>query len=98
MYYTDYLEHYGVKGMKWKSARRKKRTRTGYQDISPHTPSEEAKKEAGARLEKASTLSMKAATKTFSAITKAGTNLLDSFFSSPPDKSHRSPQKVKRRN
>lgn len=98
MVYTDYLEHYGVKGMKWKNARKKKRTRTGYQDISSHTPSEEKKKKAGARLEKASTFSVKAATKTFNAVTKAGTKFLDSFFSSPPDKSHRSPQKVKRKN
>lgn len=80
MYYTDYLEHYGVKGMKWKNARKKRRTKTGYQDISSHTPSEEKKQKAQARLQKASTLSVKAATKTFNAITDMGFNFLDSVF------------------
>lgn len=86
MYYTDYLEHYGVKGMKWRNARRKKRTRTGYQDISPHTPSAESKEKANARLQKASTLSVKAATTTFNAITEAGSNFLDKFFATPDPK------------
>lgn len=80
MYYTDYLEHYGVKGMKWRNARKKKRTRTGYRDISPHTPSEEVKQKADARLERASTLSVKAVTTTFNAITDAGFEFLDSIF------------------
>lgn len=80
MYYTDYLEHYGVKGMKWRNARKKKRTRTGYQDISPHTPSEEEKQKANARLQKASTLSVKTATTTFNAVTNAGFKFLDSIF------------------
>lgn len=86
MYYTDYLEHYGVKGMKWRNARGKKRTRTGYQDISSHTPSEEEKKKANARLQKASTLSVKAATTTFNAITEAGSDFLDKFFATPDPK------------
>lgn len=86
MYYTDYLEHYGVKGMKWKNARKKRRTRTGYQDISPHTPSEEEKKKANVRLQKVSTLSVKAATKTLNAVTEAGADFLDKFFSTPDPK------------
>lgn len=72
--------------MRWRNARRKKRTRTGYQDISPHAPSEEEKQKANARLQKASALSVKAATTTFNAITEAGADFLDKFFSTPDPK------------
>lgn len=86
MYYTDYLEHYGVKGMKWRNTRKKKRTRTGYQDISPHAPSAEEKQKANARLQKASSFSVKAATTTFNAITEAGSDFLDKLFATPDSK------------
>lgn len=78
----DYLEHYGVKGMKWDKSKR--RSRTGYKKQRTSEVSPEAKERAAKRLAKASTLSVKAATKTFNAATAFGKDFLDSFFAPPP--------------
>lgn len=89
----NYLEHYGVKGMRWRKSKR--RTRAGYADNTAHPVTEEAKQKAQERLSKASTLSVKAATKTFNAMTEFGMDFLDSFFSDAPSSSKGKPKKLR---
>lgn len=89
------LQHYGVKGMRWDQSRRKRRSRTGYQDIQQHKVSEEARAKAQARLSKAGTLSVKAATSTMNAVTNFGLDFLDSFFSTAPSSKNSKPKKLR---
>lgn len=89
------LQHYGVKGMRWDQSRRKRRSRTGYQDIQQYKVSDEARARAQARLSKAGTLSVKAATSTMNAVTNFGLDFLDSFFSTAPGSKNSKPKKLR---
>lgn len=76
----DYLEHYGVKGMRWRNRRSTHRTREGYAENKNSTPSAENREKGKARMD----ATVQALDYTARSFVQSGKHFLDLFFQEPP--------------